>query len=404
MDKIFLLKLENGSQLEVRADNSLVILPKDLCVFNKDFYEDLGEILRELPAPTMTARPEDLPSIKRLATKEDIATANQNIAKSRQAMKTTQEWVDNLTLPMKLINTHYSLDGKQVIVQFSSDGRVDFRELVKELSHALSSRIELRQIGVRDETGIYGGIGVCGQQLCCSRFLKEFNSINVKMAKEQDLALTPTTISGVCGRLKCCLKYEHEGYVELEKGMPRKGEMCDTPDGRGRITDRNLLTRKVSVTMENGNILTFHIDNIKVLPKEKNKNPNKGDNASNKPCQCVECDVCTNCSKDEHIQVEENFTPTSINNEEEDFDNNISSAHQTLENNNNYQDKVEENNNISNLNSPNNGEKQNLDSNNHHNHKNFHRHHGNRHHHNKNYHNNGNQANNGNNPNNNKNQ
>ena len=392
MDKIFLIKLENGSQFEVRADTSLVILPKDLCVFNKDFYEDLGEIIRELSAPSMTARPEDLPSIKRLATKEDIATANQNIAKSRQAMKTTQEWVDNLNLPMKLINTHYSLDGKQVIVQFSSDGRVDFRELVKELSHALSTRIELRQIGVRDETGIYGGIGVCGQQLCCSRFLKEFNSINVKMAKEQDLALTPTTISGVCGRLKCCLKYEHEGYVELEKGMPRKGETCDTPDGRGRITDRNLLTRKVSVTMENGNILTFHIDDIKVLPKDKNKAQNKGENNANKPCQCVECDVCTNCSKAESFQDENDLENPSSNIEENTWvENNTPNKEHVEYSNNNHQNVNDENKNIQAQNNPNNGDKQNVDRNNN---KNFHRQHQNHHHHNKNHHNNnGNQVN-----------
>jgi cell fate regulator YaaT (PSP1 superfamily) len=391
MDKIFLLKLENGSQLEVRADSSLVILPKDLCVFNKDFYEDLGEVIRELATPSMTARPEDLPSIKRLATKEDIATANQNIAKSRQGMKTTQEWVDNLNLPMKLINTHYSLDGKQVIVQFSSDGRVDFRELVKELSHALSTRIELRQIGVRDETGIYGGIGVCGQQLCCSRFLKEFNSINVKMAKEQDLALTPTTISGVCGRLKCCLKYEHEGYVELEKGMPRKGEICDTPDGRGRITDRNLLTRKVSVTMENGNIISYHIDNIKVLPKDKNKNPNKVENTNNTPCQCVECDVCTNCSKEVSFPEENNLENSSFN----DIDNNFTEEKTSPSPTSSLpiQDADTEGKNIADDNDRSCDDKTNLDKNNHHHNKNFHRHHGNKHHHNKNNHNHGNQVN-----------
>ena len=160
---------------------------------------------------------------------------------------------------------------------------MDFRELVKELSRALSVRIELRQIGVRDETGIYGGIAVCGQVLCCSRFLKEFSSINVKMAKEQDLLLTPGTISGVCGRLKCCLKYEHEGYLELEKGMPRKGEFCDTPSGRGKITDRNLLTSKVSVTFENGSVSVFHVSDITVCTPEKHFGKDQEKNAKNNP-------------------------------------------------------------------------------------------------------------------------
>jgi hypothetical protein len=125
------------------------------------------------------------------------------------------------------------------------------------------------------ETAIYGGIGVCGQPLCCARFLKEFNSINVKMAKEQDLSLTPGTISGACGRLKCCLKFEYEGYLELEKGMPRKGEWCDTPQGKGRISDRNLLVRKVTVQLENGSAATFKCDEITVVrPPKKNNNNN----------------------------------------------------------------------------------------------------------------------------------
>ena len=173
---------------------------------------------------------------------------------------------------MKLINAHSSLDGKLMTIQFSAEGRVDFRELIKELTRTRCSRIELRQIGVRDETGIYGGIGVCGQILCCSRFLKEFNSINVKMAKEQDLSLTPATISGACGRLKCCLKYEHEGYTELAKGMPKKGEFCETPDGAGRISDRNLLTGKVFVTMENGNINQYSVEDIKIVHNADRKN------------------------------------------------------------------------------------------------------------------------------------
>jgi cell fate regulator YaaT (PSP1 superfamily) len=157
-------------------------------------------------------------------------------------------------------------------VQFCADGRVDFRELVKELSRALSVRIELRQIGVRDETGIYGGIAVCGQVLCCSRFLKEFNSINVKMAKEQDLLLTPGTISGVCGRLKCCLKYEHEGYLELEKGMPRRGDCCECKEGRGRIIDRNLLTQNVVVQLDDtGRTVTYPKEEVSVIYPEKYK-------------------------------------------------------------------------------------------------------------------------------------
>ena len=220
----------------------------------------------------MTANASELPRIIRKADENDLENIQANISKARGAMGTAKQHIEALGLPMKLVNAHYSIDGKLVTIQFCADGRVDFRELVKELSRALSVRIELRQIGVRDETGIFGGIAVCGQPLCCSRFLKEFNSINVKMAKEQDLSLTPSSISGVCGRLKCCLKFEHEVYLELEKDMPRKGEFCDTPAGRGKICDRNILSRKVSVAFESGNVSIFSVDEITPAGHERKEN------------------------------------------------------------------------------------------------------------------------------------
>ena len=281
MEKVWIVKLENGASFEVRGAEELALKKGELCVFRRDFYEELGTVGAQLSAPSMTSRVEDLPQILRRAGEPELAEAGENRLKAKADMAVVREWIEKLALEMNPVNAHYSLDRKLLTVQFCADGRVDFRELVKELSRALSVRIELRQIGVRDETGIYGGIAVCGQVLCCSRFLKEFSSINVKMAKEQDLLLTPGTISGVCGRLKCCLKYEHEGYLELEKGMPRKGEFCETPSGKGRITDRNLLTSKVSVTMENGNVQVFHVSEITVCPPERHNPPDK--NGKNRP-------------------------------------------------------------------------------------------------------------------------
>ena len=144
------------------------------------------------------------------------------------------------------------------------------------MSGALNTRIELRQIGVRDETAAIGGIAPCGRLLCCHSFLRDFASINVKMAKEQDLSLTPSTISGVCGRLKCCLKYEHEGYLEMEKNMPRRGDCCECPEGRGRIVDRNLLTQKVVVCLEDTNRnVTCSREDVRVVYPEKHKVPKK---------------------------------------------------------------------------------------------------------------------------------
>lgn len=292
MNRLLTIKLDNGSTFEVKAPAELELKLHDTCVFRREFYTDSGEIIRENPEPPENTNWETLPTVLHVADNRELATANDNFVRSRGAMRTARELVGNLGLAMKLLNAHYSLDGKLVVIQFSADGRIDFRELVKELSRALCTRIELRQIGVRDETGIYGGIAVCGQRLCCSRFLKEFNSINVKMAKEQDLSLTPATISGACGRLKCCLKFEHEGYQELEKDMPKRGNWCDTPQGRGRVCDRNLLTRKVSVQLETGNVVHFHCSEISLQASDQRQqrngdrnqprgnNPNRDSNAN----------------------------------------------------------------------------------------------------------------------------
>lgn len=285
MDIQLTLKIANGMRFSAKADSELKLKAGDRCIFRKDFYCDLGQVLcvgRELE-PEKAA---ELPTVLHAADAGELEAAAENEQRDKSAFQTAADWIQRLGLEMKLLNAHYSVDGKLVIFQFTADGRVDFRELVKELSHALSCRIELRQIGVRDETGIFGGISVCGQVMCCSRFLREFNSINVKMAKDQDLSLTPATISGVCGRLKCCLKFEHEGYKELEKNMPRKGEWCDSPAGRGRIVDRNLLTGKVSVQTESGNVSVFRRDEITVVPAEKknasgNRNGGNGGNGGN---------------------------------------------------------------------------------------------------------------------------
>lgn len=272
MDKIFVLRMANGPTFEARCDETLAVSAGDTVIFERDFYNDAAEIKSTLEQPSMTANASELPRIIRKADENDLENIQANISKARGAMGTAKQHIEALGLPMKLVNAHYSIDGKLVTIQFCADGRVDFRELVKELSRSLSVRIELRQIGVRDETGIFGGIAVCGQPLCCSRFLKEFNSINVKMAKEQDLSLTPSSISGVCGRLKCCLKFEHEVYLELEKDMPRKGEFCDTPAGRGKICDRNILSRKVSVAFESGNVSIFSVDEITPAGHERKEN------------------------------------------------------------------------------------------------------------------------------------
>lgn len=268
MERIFTIKLNNGSIFQARGDEIMGLKPHDECVIRRDFYLDLGKVIR-CGDLLEAGQGSELAQIVRRADDQDRATVELNEPKNLDAFRNAKQMVARLNLPMKLLNAHYSMDGKMLLIQFTADGRVDFRELVKELSRTMGTRIELRQIGVRDESAIYGGISVCGQVLCCCRFLREFNSINVKMAKDQDLSLTPSTISGVCGRLKCCLKFEHEGYLELEKTMPRRGEWCECDRGRGKVTDRNLLTQEVTLTTEGSGTIRCKVSELRIVPPEK---------------------------------------------------------------------------------------------------------------------------------------
>ncbi|MDD2479272.1 MAG: regulatory iron-sulfur-containing complex subunit RicT [Victivallaceae bacterium] len=260
MELFYLIQLDNGSRYLTTGSNELALKCNDWCVVRKDFYQDYGQVIRI--KNSSKEDPKSLPSIMRKATVHDKGVANENLMRGKSALRTTEKSVERLNLPMNLLNAHYSFDGKLILIQFTAEERVDFRELVKELMQIFNTRIELRQIGVRDETALCGGIGICGQELCCRRFLTEFASINVRMAKEQDLSLTPATISGSCGRLKCCLKYEHDGYLELEKGMPRRGELCECSEGRGRVIDRNLLTQKLTLQLESGKNMIFCRDEV----------------------------------------------------------------------------------------------------------------------------------------------
>ena len=209
-----------------------------------------------------------LRKIIRVATEEDLKTAEINAEKEKKALEICQEKANEHSLEMKVVDVEYTFDGSKIIFYFTADGRVDFRELVKDLASIFRVRIELRQIGVRDEAKMLGGLGICGRPFCCSTYLNEFHPVSIKMAKEQSLSLSPAKISGTCGRLMCCLKYEQEAYSHLLKITPRAGSLVLTPDGEGTVIEVNLLRRKLKVLLSDENetiAKIYDADNVTVL-------------------------------------------------------------------------------------------------------------------------------------------
>lgn len=222
-----------------------------------------------------------LRDIMRIADKEDLKKVEQNKEKEKEAFKVCSEKIKKHNLEMKLVEVEYTFDSSKILFYFTADGRVDFRELVKDLAIVFKTRIELRQIGVRDETKALGSIGVCGRSLCCSQFLGEFEPVSIKMAKEQGLSLNPTKISGACGRLMCCLKYEQSTYEELLKKTPRQGSVVQTPMGKGTVEYVSLLKETVQVKIEDDKekaLQTFKASEVKLLKRPRKKDVKEEEN------------------------------------------------------------------------------------------------------------------------------
>lgn len=215
-----------------------------------------------------------LRKVLRIATDKDFKKVEENKQKEAEAFSICEEMIEEHKLDMKLVSVEYSFDGSRIVFFFTSDGRVDFRELVKDLAARFHTRIELRQIGVRDEAKMLGGIGICGQPYCCKRFLNDFQTVSIKMAKEQGLSLNPTKVSGSCGRLMCCLKYEQNAYEHLNSLTPRVGSTVKTKDGLATVTDANLITGNLFVKLIDSDFLPFkvHRDEVKLVSKSKKQN------------------------------------------------------------------------------------------------------------------------------------
>ena len=261
--------------------------PKDYKIKPGDHV--IVETARGIEYGTVTGRVQEiseekvvqpLKTVVRVANGEDDARAQRNREKEREAMAICKEKIRKHNLEMKLIDAEYTFDNNKVLFYFTADGRIDFRELVKDLAAVFRTRIELRQIGVRDETKILGGIGICGRQLCCSSFLSEFAPVSIKMAKEQNLSLNPTKISGVCGRLMCCLKNEEETYEYLNSKLPAVGDTVTTQSGlQGEVASVNVLRQKVKILVDvddEKELQEYAVDELQFKPrKKKEKNQDK---------------------------------------------------------------------------------------------------------------------------------
>lgn len=241
---------------------------------------EYGEVVAEnKPIPKAEVN-HPLKKIMRVATPEDDEKVKENKVKEKEAFFLCKNKIIKHGLNMKLIDVEYTFDNNKILFYFTSDERVDFRELVKDLASIFRTRIELRQIGVRDETKMCGGIGICGRGLCCNTFLSDFQPVSIKMAKDQSLSLNPIKISGICGRLMCCLKYEEDCYVEIRDRLPEVGDMVITPDGKGEVLSVNVLRELVRVVVnkkekegkvikEMKEAIQYSIDDIKLIKKKK---------------------------------------------------------------------------------------------------------------------------------------
>jgi len=265
------IRLRQAGQVRFFKVGGLDLKLNDYCIVQAERGLDFGQVQSE-PRPAMDDEFEDpLLMVVRKITINDRYQINKNIRDAHEARTTCLRKIESHGLPMKLVDAEYSFDRGKIIFYFTAEGRVDFRALVKDLARAFRARIELRQIGVRDESKLIGGTGACGRIVCCASWLRGFTPINIRMAKDQHLSLNPTKLSGVCGRLLCCLRYEHECYRELSKGLPANGTTVKTNAGRGTVIDQNILKRAVTVRLEDERVTQFPVADIEVLQTKESR-------------------------------------------------------------------------------------------------------------------------------------
>jgi cell fate regulator YaaT (PSP1 superfamily) len=273
--------IDGGGDLNCWCPTDLAIHAGDLCVVGRFDIQEYGRVAKfeERDGPAPGGR--EVARLMRRATLQDQSKADENALHRKMAMKTCAKVAERMGLQLRLVRGHYSLDRGVLMVEFTSEERLDLREIARQIGEELHARVELKQLGVRDEAGIIGGMGPCGRQLCCSSWIKRFSSINVKMAKIQGLSLNPTAIGGCCGRLKCCLGFENEAYRELSQHVPPVGSIVQCPGGgAGCVRERNLLRQQVRVCMQDGQVLQYRADEVR---DARGGNPRPGGRAEEEP-------------------------------------------------------------------------------------------------------------------------
>jgi cell fate regulator YaaT (PSP1 superfamily) len=253
MDRMVQVKLRDAGKVFFYETKEINLKAGEYCIVESDRGIDFGVALSEPEEVTGNNLGESaLRKVIRVATKEDMKIIEENRCRAKEALKTCLKKIEEHGLNMKLVEAEYSFDRTKIVFYFTAEERVDFRALVKDLARIFKARIELKQIGVRDEAKLLGGIGPCGRQLCCRRFLREFEPVTIRMAKEQNLPLNPTKISGLCGRLMCCLSFESQMYKEARKTLPKEGQTIVTEEGKGKVISLNAIKCSALVELESG--------------------------------------------------------------------------------------------------------------------------------------------------------
>ncbi|HXZ88538.1 MAG TPA: regulatory iron-sulfur-containing complex subunit RicT [Candidatus Binataceae bacterium] len=274
LPKIVAVSLQHAGHLYNYLSAGLTLRRGDRVLVESEAGTRIGTIVIEPHEPALTLDLASMRPVVRVADERDFRAEEESLSREGQAERLCVERIRERGLAMKLIKVDYTYDGRKAIFYFTAESRIDFRELVRDLANTLRVRVEMKQIGARDETKVTGGVGPCGRELCCSSFLRDFEAVTVKMAREQGLALNPSRLAGMCGRLKCCLRYEYATYLELKRSLPNTGKRVQSVKGNGKVLRQNTLKQTVLIQLdEDGGVVEVTLQDLVDARKEKGNEP-----------------------------------------------------------------------------------------------------------------------------------